>query len=141
MLDDTYYAQAAQFVAWCHQQGLSPATATENDIIAYRKYLVETGYKPTTIALKLAVVRRLYEAIQWRGLRADNPASGVKAPRDRTARDERVKYLPLEGLRQLLAAPQGDGPLARRNRAILALMGVHGLRWPRSQACRLRTST
>ena len=40
----------------------------------------------------------------------------------------RVKYLPLEGLKQLLAAPQGDGPLPRRNRAILALMGVHGLR-------------
>jgi len=124
----TYHAQAAQYVAWCQQQGVSPSTATENDIIAYRKYLVETGYKPTTIALKLAVVRRLYEAIQWRGLRTDNPASGVKAPRDRTARDERVKYLPLEGLRQLLAAPQGDGALARRNRAILALMGVHGLR-------------
>jgi site-specific recombinase XerD len=124
----TYHAQAAQFVAWCHQQDLSPATATENDIIGYRKYLVETGYKPTTIALKLAVVRRLYEAIQWRGLRADNPASGVKAPRDRTARDERVKYLPLDGLKRLLAAPQGDGPLSRRNRAILALMGVHGLR-------------
>jgi site-specific recombinase XerD len=124
----TYHAQAAQFVAWCQQQGVSPSTATENDIIAYRKYLVETGYRPTTIALKLAVVRRLYEAIQWRGLRDDNPAAGVKSPRDRTARDERVKYLPLDGLKQLLAAPQGDGPLPRRNRAILALMGVHGLR-------------
>ena len=112
----TYHAQAAQFVAWCQQQGVSPSTATENDIIAYRKYLVETGYKPTTIALKLAVVRRLYEAIQWRGLRDDNPAAGVKSPRDRTARDERVKYLPLDGLKQLLAAPQGDGPLLRRNR-------------------------
>ena len=106
----TYHAQATEYVAWCQQQGVSPSTATENDIIAYRKYLVETGYKPTTIALKLAVVRRLYETIQWRGLRADNPASGVKAPRDRTSRDERVKYLPLEGLRQLLAAPQGDAP-------------------------------
>ena len=124
----TYHAQAAQFVAWCQQQGLSASIATENDIIAYRKYLVETGYKPATIALKLAVVRRLYEAIQWRGLRDDNPAAGVKAPRDRSARDERAKYLPLDGLKQLLAAPQGDGPLPRRNRAILALMGVHGLR-------------
>lgn len=124
----TYHAQAAQFVAWCQQQDISPSTATEHDIIAYRKHLVDADYRPTTIALKLAVVRRLYEAIRWRGLRVDNPATGVKAPRDRTARDERVKYLPLEGLRQLLAAPQGDGPLARRNRAILALMGVHGLR-------------
>jgi site-specific recombinase XerD len=124
----TYHAQAAQFVAWCQQCGLNPATATEEDIISYRKHLVEAGYKPTTIGLKLAVVRRLYEAIRWRGLRHDNPAAGVKAPRDRTSRDERVKYLPLEGLRQLLAAPKGDGPLARRNRLILALMGVHGLR-------------
>jgi integrase/recombinase XerC len=73
-------------------------------------------------------VREVAGRSSRRGLRADNPASGVKAPRDRTARDERVKYLPLEGLRQLLAAPQGDGALARRNRAILALMGVHGLR-------------
>ncbi|MGD8820245.1 MAG: tyrosine-type recombinase/integrase [Anaerolineae bacterium] len=124
----TYHAQASQFVAWCRQHGLSPAAATETDIIAYRKHLVEAGYKPTTIGLKLAVVRRLFEAIRWRGLRHDNPAAGVKAPKDRTSRDERVKYLPLEGLRQLLAAPQGDGPLARRNRAILALMGLHGLR-------------
>jgi site-specific recombinase XerD len=124
----TYHSQATQFVTWCQQCELSPATATEEDIIAYRKHLVEAGYRPTTVALKLAVVRRLYEAIRWRGLRHDNPAAGIKAPRDRTSRDERVKYLPLEGLKRLLAAPQGDGPLARRNRAILALMGVHGLR-------------
>jgi site-specific recombinase XerD len=124
----TYHAQAAQFVAWCQRCGLNPAIATEEDIISYRKHLVEADYRPTTVALKLAVVRRLYEAIRWRGLRHDNPAAGIKAPRDRTSRDERVKYLPLEGLKQLLAAPQGDGPLARRNRAILALMGIHGLR-------------
>jgi len=39
----TYHAQAAQFVAWCQQQGFSPSTATENGIIAYRKHLVEAG--------------------------------------------------------------------------------------------------
>lgn len=59
----TYHAQATQFVTWCQQGGLNPATATEEDIIAYRKHLVEAGYRPTTtVALKLAVVRRLYEA-------------------------------------------------------------------------------
>ncbi|MBN1137590.1 MAG: tyrosine-type recombinase/integrase, partial [Anaerolineae bacterium] len=123
-----YHAQAAQFVAWCRRESIRPETATEKEIIAYRKYLIDGGYKQATVALKLAVVRRLYEAIRWRGLRGDNPAAGVKAPRDRTAHEEQVKYLPLEGLKQLLAAPQGDGSLARRNRPILALMGVHGLR-------------
>jgi site-specific recombinase XerD len=39
-----------------------------------------------------------------------------------------VRFLPLEGLKRLLDAPRGDGLRAVRDRAILALMGVHGLR-------------
>ena len=123
-----YHAQAGQFVKWCDAERVNPARATEHDVIAYRKHLVDAGFKPSTVALKLAVVRRLYEAARWRGLRQDNPALGVKAPRDRTAQDERVKYLPLEGLKAVLAAPKGDRPQAVRDRAILALMGIHGLR-------------
>ena len=88
-------------MAWYQQQGLSPSTATENDIIAYRMYLVGAGYKPTAIALKLAVVRRLYEAIQWRGLGDDNPAIGVKAARDWVARSERTQRLPPDLLTML----------------------------------------
>ena len=123
-----YHAQAGQFVAWCEEHGVNPATATEDDVIAYRKHLVDAGYSRATIGLKLAVVKRLYEAAQWRGLRLDNPAAGLRAPRERTAREERVKFLPLEGLKRLLSAPQGDGAQARRDRAILTLMGMHGLR-------------
>jgi site-specific recombinase XerD len=52
----------------------------------------------------------------------------VKAPRERTARAERVKFLPLDGLKRLWAAPTGDGAQPRRDLAILALMGIHGLR-------------
>ena len=62
-----YHAQAGQFVKWCGAQGVSPAIATDRDIIAYRKALVDAGFKPSTVALKLAVVRRLYEAARWRG--------------------------------------------------------------------------
>lgn len=124
----TYHSQARQFVEWCHQQSVNPATATENDVIAYRKHLIAAGYGRSSIALKLSVVRRLYEAIRWRGLRPDNPAAGVRAPRDRTSCDEQIKYLPLEGLKKLLAAPQGEDLQATRDRAILVLMGIHGLR-------------
>ena len=123
-----YHAQAGQFVKWCDAERVNPARATEHDVIAYRKHLVDAGFKPSTVALKLAVARRLYEAARWRGLRPDNPALGVEAPRDRTAGEERVKYLPLQGLKRLLEAPVGEGIQATRDRAILALMGVHGLR-------------
>ena len=124
----SYHTQARQFLAWCQREGIHPATASEGDILAYRRYLVDAGYTRATVGLKLAVVRRLYEAARWRGLRLDNPAAGVKPPREHTAREERVKYLPLDGLRRLLAAPLGDSAQAQRDRAILALMGVHGLR-------------
>jgi integrase/recombinase XerD len=123
----SYHSNAGQFVAWCTERGINPATATEDDIAVYRRELV-AQYKVGTVAVKLAAIRRLYEAAVWRGLRQDNPAAGLRAPKDRTARAERMKFLPLEGLRRLLDAREGDGAPAVRDRAILALMGRHGLR-------------
>jgi integrase/recombinase XerD len=123
----SYHSNAGQFVAWCAERGINPATATEDDIAIYRRELV-AQYKVGTVAVKLAAIRRLYKAAVWRGLRQDNPAAGLRAPKDRTARAKRIKFLPLEGLRRLLDAPKGDGAPAVRDRAILALMGRHGLR-------------
>jgi site-specific recombinase XerD len=114
-------------VAWCGERDINPATATEDDIATYRREFV-AQYEVGTVAVKLAAIRRLYEATVWRGLRQDNPAAGLKAPKDRTERAERIKFLPLEGLRRLLDAPKGDNPAAVRDRAILTLMGRHGLR-------------
>jgi site-specific recombinase XerD len=123
----TYQAQVRDFLAWCQAQGLHPALATEDDLKAYRAHLVER-YARATVAIRLAAVRRFYQAAVWRGYRTDNPAAGIRPPRERTARDERVRFLPLEGLKRLLDAPRGDGLRATRDRAMLALMGVHGLR-------------
>jgi integrase/recombinase XerD len=123
----SYYGNAAQFVAWCTERGVNPAVATEDDIAVYRRELV-AQYEVGTVAVKLAAIRRLYEAAVWRGLRQDNPAAGLRAPKDKTERAERIKFLPLDGLRRLLDAPTGDNPATVRDRAILALMGRHGLR-------------
>jgi len=124
----SYHAQVAQFVAWCQKHGIDPARATEKDIVAYRKALVDRGYKRGTIAVKLSAVRRLYQAATWHGLRGDNPAEGVKIPKEKTARAERIKFLPLSGLKRLLDAPEGVGLRATRDRAVLALLARHGLR-------------
>jgi integrase/recombinase XerD len=123
----TYQAQVRDFLAWCQAQGLHPALATEDDLKAYRAHLVER-YARATVATRLAAIRRFYQAAVWRGYRTDNPAAGIRPPRERTARDDRVRFLPLEGLKRLLDAPRGDGLRAVRDRAILALMGIHGLR-------------
>ncbi len=60
----SYYGNAGQFVAWCAEHGINPAT--EDDIAVYRRELV-AQYKVGTVAVKLAAIRRLYEAAVWRG--------------------------------------------------------------------------
>jgi len=122
-----YHGRVTQYVAWCDEEGIEPASADEQDLEAYRRHLVEEDYARASISVKLSTVRRLYQAAVWRGLRPDNPAEGLKPPREATEQAERIKFLPLEGFKRLLAAPDKTRK-GRRDRAILALMGFHGLR-------------
>lgn len=124
----TYRGHVATFVEWCAAQGINPAQATEGDLEAYRAALVAAGLKRDTVALKLAAVRRFFEAATWRGLRADNPAAGLKAPRNRTSREERIKFLPAGYIDRLLATVPGDDAQARRDRALLLLFALQGPR-------------
>jgi len=96
----TYQAQVRDFLAWCAAQGVHPALATEDDLKGYRAHLVGR-YARATVATRLAVVRRFYGMAQARGYRPDNPAEGIRAPTERTARAERTKFLLLEGLKRL----------------------------------------
>lgn len=118
----SYLTEVRQYTQWCESEGLNPALATEDDLRQYRSYLV-ANYTRGTVATKLAAIRRFYDAALWRGLRLDNPAKGLKAPKDKTTREDAIKFLPLEGFKRLLSLPDNA-----RDRAILALMGFHGLR-------------
>ena len=109
--------------------GLAIAALTENDVVAYRRELVEAGYAPTTIATKLSALRRLLDAAVRAGVLAANPAMSVAAPRDR--RDPggaAARALQLSEAQALVAATVGTSPLAVRDRALLALFLGHGPR-------------
>ena len=124
----TYWSNVRQYLNWCAGEGVHPALALEEDLKGYRAHLVEAGYKRTTMATKLAVVRRFYQMAQARGYRADDPSRGLKAPQEHTDRAERVKWLPLLAVKRLLDAPDGETPKGKRDRVIVALMALHGLR-------------
>lgn len=124
----TYRGHVAAFVEWCKGQGINPAQASEHDLEAYRAALIGEGLARDTVAGRLAAVRRFYEAAVWRGLRADNPAAGLKAPRNRTSREERIKFLPGDYISRLFAACPGHDAQALRDRALLALFVLQGPR-------------
>lgn len=122
-----YAGDVRQHLEWLWELGLRPAQAGEEELKGYRSYLVER-YAVSTVGRKLAAVRRFYGMAMARGVMGHNPAAGLKAPRDKTAREERVKYLPLESVRAVLAAPNVNRPKGIRDRAMLVLMAMHGLR-------------
>ncbi len=126
----TYISQIQQYLDWCAYSGMNPALATRRRIKEYRRFLVEEkAYKPATIALKLSVVRRFYEAAVERGLILANPALGVKPPREKRDPAERITFLEKPELKQFLSALADDGTLkSLRERALIEIMALEGPR-------------
>jgi integrase/recombinase XerD len=126
----TYRRQLQQFIAWCDDNLLHPAEVTKEDLKKYRRWMIDKQkYKPATIALKLAVVRRFYQAAVEKGLIAFNPAAGVKPPREKRDPAEKITYLERGEVEQLLQSIPEDGSLkAARDRSILAIMALEGTR-------------
>lgn len=127
---NTYRRQVQQFVDWCDRQKIHPAQVTKDDIKHYRRWMVEKKkFKPATIALKLSVVKRFYQAALEQGLIAINPAAGVKPPKEKRDPAERISYLEKAEVEQFLEAIPQDGTLkAARDKALLAIMTLEGPR-------------
>ena len=126
----TYTRQLQQFLLWCDRRCLDPVTIVKDDIKKYRRWMVDNKkYKPATIALKLAVVRRFYQAAVEKGLLSINPAAGVKPPREKCDPAEKITYLERTEVETLLASVPNDGTLqSARDRAMLAIMALEGTR-------------
>lgn len=123
-----YWSQVRAWAAWCQAQACCLATAPATAVKAYRQDLVAAGYQPASIAHKLAVLRRFYAAAVAAGLRAENPALGVHPPRDRRASELLPCLAEGELLRLLAAVPHTTTVSALRDRALLALLALQGLR-------------
>ncbi|EAW34693.1 tyrosine-type recombinase/integrase [Lyngbya sp. PCC 8106] len=126
----TYKRQLIQFLDWCDQRQLHPAEINKNDIKKYRRWMIDKkGFKPATIALKLSVVRRFYQAAMEKGLLTVNPATGVKAPKEKHDPAEKITYLEASEVEQLFATIPDDGSLkSARDKALLAILTLEGPR-------------
>jgi integrase/recombinase XerD len=127
---NTYRRQVQQFVEWCDRQKIHPAEVTKDDIKHYRRWMVEKKkFKPATVALKLSVVKRFYQAAVEKGLILINPATGVKPPREKRDPAEKITYLEKAEVETLLEAIPNDGTLkTMRDKALLAIMALEGPR-------------
>lgn len=126
----TYTRQLYQFLQWCDRCQLNPVSIVKDDVKKYRHWMVkQQQYKPATIALKLAVVRRFYQAAVEKGLISINPAAGVKPPREKFDPAEKITFLEQEEVEILLGTIPDDGSLkSARDRLMLGIMALEGTR-------------
>jgi site-specific recombinase XerD len=123
-----YRTQVESWASWCMSQGINPALATTEDVKAYRQDLVSAKYKPASIAHRLVILRRFYQAAVNAGLRADNPAAGVRPPREKRAAEDFGYLSEVELTLLLRSVPDAYKEKNLRDRAMLAVLGLQGLR-------------
>lgn len=118
-----YGAEVRLFAQWV---GKRAQEITFADLLTYRDSLTEEGLKPSTIAKKLTVLRRLFLFCFEQGILPRNPAAGLKLPavRDETSRD----VLTLEECHRLLSVVDTSTLRGKRDLAIIAVLLINGLR-------------
>lgn len=94
--------------------------ATREHLAAHVFQLRESGLAPSTIALRLAALRSYYEWCRREGLRGDNPASELQAPK---AEQRLPPYVAIETVKRIL-----DAAPCVRDRAMLEVLYASGLR-------------
>ncbi len=123
-----YRREIGMYLAWCEKNGVDALFATRDSIEMFRESLKNRGLVATTRQSKLSIVRRFYDAAIRHGFIDKNPASGVRGGKNLTAPEDKIKALALGGLAKLVAAIPGDTLAGARDRAIVGLMALHGLR-------------
>ena len=72
----SYYGNGVQFVAWCGEHGINPATVTEDDIATYGHELV-ARYEVGTMADSIEIGVREHKVHGTIALVTVKPAQGV----------------------------------------------------------------
>lgn len=125
----TYQNQIKRFLVWCQDVGCQPLQATQRNIEQYRRYLVNKGLKVATIALKLTIVKRLYDVAIKQGSIEHNPALGVKPPIARKLVGANENFLSQDEAKKLISyLPKNNSLKGLRDRLLVALMVICGAR-------------
>jgi site-specific recombinase XerD len=120
-----YGIDAGQFAAWASAARLEPASVEVRALRRYAASLSERGQAPTTVARKLAALRALFRVLMEQGVRGENPADLLSAPK-RAQRLPRV--LKPSEVALLLDRIPATTPLELRDRALFELAYGSGLR-------------
>lgn len=120
-----YSADLRHHLAWLASRRLPLDQVRTGHLEMYLTSLYESRYRATSRARHVAAVKGFYRHAARAGLLSADPAEALAAPRVGRVLP---RVLTIEEARRLVEAPEGDEPLALRDRGMLELMYGAGLR-------------
>ncbi len=121
----SYRRDLRSYAGWLVDRERAVTDVTEDDIVGFVAALRARGLAPASVARSLVAVRSLHRFLAQEGRIDVDPSAHVEQPRVPRGLP---KALTEAQVGALLAAPAGDGPLARRDRAILEVLYGTGVR-------------
>ena len=119
-----YTGDIRKFIQWLGEQSVEPDQVHEDEVQRYAADLFRQGRSPHSIQRALSALRGFYDHLIATHRLADNPAGGVRAPRQpRTL----PKVLDVDAVMRLLDS-RPDGPLGHRDLAMFELLYSSGMR-------------
>jgi integrase/recombinase XerD len=122
---DAYRRDLVAYQRWLTERGLTMTTVATGDLVDYVAEQRASDAATTSVARRLAAIRMLHRYLATEQVRPDDPTSrldGVRVP------SGIPKPLSEAQVTSLLDAVVGNGPLERRDRALLELLYATGAR-------------
>lgn len=125
-----YCNQIDFFIRWCIAHERHPLAMNEYQVLMYREFLLNRQYKPDSIQVMLAAIRAFYAAARKIDLIKVNPAADVEAPSIGGSTDALLHFYTPQQMNEIIHIfdEDTDAFTKNRNKLILYLMGVEGLR-------------
>jgi integrase/recombinase XerD len=122
---ESYSRDLASLARFAETAGRTPEQLTREDLEAFVRALMSSGLSPRSTARAVACVRGFYRFMVLDRRLETSPADDLRAPR---AWPALPRFLSLEEVDRLLAAPDVSTALGLRDRALIELLYATGLR-------------
>lgn len=136
---DAYSSDLQQFGEYLDRTGVGPLEVDGEVLDSFVSELAHGGEgkrpaAPATLQRKIACLRSFYRQLRRQGVLANDPTAELRGPKSHA---KLPRVLTRDQVNQLLAQPQGDEPVALRDRALLETMYACGLRASEATSLRL----
>lgn len=120
-----YRRDLSKLVAYAASRELTIGALSRQDLEAFVRAAMGEGLAPASVARLVASLRGFYRFQRVVGALPENPADDLRAPRTFAALP---RFLSLEDVDRLLAAPDASTPAGVRDRTLIEVLYATGLR-------------